>query len=814
MNKHSIMLQRFIKGTKIATVFFLCLVITLVYSTNTFSAMALDQSGTAPITYLANGGSGSDFETDRYDVGSTQKVLDNLTGSKAKNTDPNFTRSGYTFLGWSDISTGETAKYEAGDEITVIENGVKLYAVWKADTADDSSKDSSDSKDSSSNTKASNDSDKSEDSSASDTSSSADANTDSDPKDNEQESDTTSSDLQPSVNQLMGSSINTLSHMNYQSAALAQDSSDWKYKLSLQWDDQTTSRTHTVAANSSTYTLKDTWTLTVSTNDATYEKGNMVIKLPLYMFNYRDSDTGAAITGDMSIAKADGTTLGVPFNYTIDTDTNEVIITNYDTVESAHNYIIKGTCSYSTNKVVDENKATLTAEATATAAGDTAAETAKSNTIDLTVDTEAEIKGITKTASRSIYSETQLSNLLGSDAEVPDDFDDYDYEVFDVTSEVNMSQPFDLTLKDTPGQNGEVVAVNPYGGGGSGYYMYDSGGWYLYEYSNGKKTKTYTTKITGDLNSFTAGNDMYLYTYIHKYKATILVRYPKKNAPNFTNAVTGMVQGVDKKDEETSASTSASMTWNDYQFKYTGELCNVGKGRFTSCRLDKLKAGDDVSFSQQITARAYAYKIQGYDIGDYNIEATDSGLSWGAAYGDNKTVSTTSFSSDDYTFTEVSNLNLYTKTINYKSGEVTTSVPENDIVIWAMVAGSTEWQKVTTVDKDSRYQAITLPANTYKVKAVTEGYVTEQTELSFLVQGKFKSDSPTLTKWLENDSSINRLIFNNSASVNLIKKTGDSASNESANTKGTIWIEEPTYSSGAKRIATPQSIILLTAQQK
>lgn len=135
--------ERFRKGMKIATVLFLCLAVTIVYSVMMPEAMALDTGNTASITYNANGGTGDDFTTDKYEVGSTQKVLDNLTGEKAASSNPGFTRDGYTFLGWSDDKDATEVKYVADDEVEITADGVKLYAIWKADTAKDSATSSS-----------------------------------------------------------------------------------------------------------------------------------------------------------------------------------------------------------------------------------------------------------------------------------------------------------------------------------------------------------------------------------------------------------------------------------------------------------------------------------------------------------------------------------------------------------------------------------------------------------------------------------------------------------------------------------------------
>ena len=77
------------------------------------------------ITYNANGGSGAPSATTyRYATsGST-----NLSSTKP-------TRTGYTFLGWSQSSTATSASYSAGQAWSLTNNAnYTLYAVWKINT--------------------------------------------------------------------------------------------------------------------------------------------------------------------------------------------------------------------------------------------------------------------------------------------------------------------------------------------------------------------------------------------------------------------------------------------------------------------------------------------------------------------------------------------------------------------------------------------------------------------------------------------------------------------------------------------------------
>ena len=83
-------------------------------------------ANTYSVKYNANGGSGSMSNSSH-----TYSVAKNLTTNA-------FTKTGYTFLGWSTSSSATTATYTDGQSVTNLTstNGatINLYAVWKANT--------------------------------------------------------------------------------------------------------------------------------------------------------------------------------------------------------------------------------------------------------------------------------------------------------------------------------------------------------------------------------------------------------------------------------------------------------------------------------------------------------------------------------------------------------------------------------------------------------------------------------------------------------------------------------------------------------
>jgi uncharacterized repeat protein (TIGR02543 family) len=82
--------------------------------------ISLSESPSLYVSYYSNGGSGAPDGT--YFYGSTENVV--LSSTKP-------TRTGYTFLGWSDDAYATSATYSPGQNIGTRTTILRLYAVWR-----------------------------------------------------------------------------------------------------------------------------------------------------------------------------------------------------------------------------------------------------------------------------------------------------------------------------------------------------------------------------------------------------------------------------------------------------------------------------------------------------------------------------------------------------------------------------------------------------------------------------------------------------------------------------------------------------------
>ena len=83
----------------------------------------LSESPSLYVSYYSNGGSGAPDDT--YFYGSTESVV--LSSTKP-------TRTGYTFLGWSESASATSATYSAGQNIGTRTTILRLYAVWRVNS--------------------------------------------------------------------------------------------------------------------------------------------------------------------------------------------------------------------------------------------------------------------------------------------------------------------------------------------------------------------------------------------------------------------------------------------------------------------------------------------------------------------------------------------------------------------------------------------------------------------------------------------------------------------------------------------------------
>ncbi len=84
------------------------------------SVGATPSYGHNQVTYYANGGTGTQTDSNNYNDGATVTVKDQGTMS----------RTGYAFVGWDTDDDGHGTHYNPGDTFKIY-NDVKLYAQWK-----------------------------------------------------------------------------------------------------------------------------------------------------------------------------------------------------------------------------------------------------------------------------------------------------------------------------------------------------------------------------------------------------------------------------------------------------------------------------------------------------------------------------------------------------------------------------------------------------------------------------------------------------------------------------------------------------------
>ena len=298
-------------------------------------------------------------------------------------------------------------------------------------------------------------------------------------------------------------------------------------------------------------------------NSTDYEIGDVSITIPRSL--YIDRTGNPVNPTDIGVPAAPAVSKASSFNYHIETvdGVEYLVFTNFKKIIAGSNNLVQVFYKLDDMMTVDETSWDIRAQLCIggqDVSGDIV--------LHGSMDTETNLYVTNKepyipTTEGSIYPEVytwnqvkQWSNLQG---EAPDDFDEYRYVLWRTELWGNASQPWNLTVVDTPSHDGEVIgqSLSEYKEGDSIFAVFDDGvftfgeePWYKLSNSN--------------------HDDIYLFT---------LVRYPIDSFPvdnKVENHIEVTLTGVDDNIPHTLTS-DASHIWEDYVWTYAGDLYGVGK---------------------------------------------------------------------------------------------------------------------------------------------------------------------------------------------------------------------------------------------
>lgn len=332
-------------------------------------------------------------------------------------------------------------------------------------------------------------------------------------------------------------------------------------------------------------------------NDIPLAEGDVEIKMPYSLYTDRQ---GQAVTpAAIGVPQAPYKSQVSPFNYSISDDGQFLVFSNARPISAGRNNLVQVRYQLNDMQTLDGRTWTLTPEVKVR--GRDLSELTPPKTLNGSMDTEVELRAVEKRAYSDnhqyryypeLYSWNHVLGVLHKTAEEcpkPSDFDDYKYLLWQTRVELSASQPWSLTVTDTPELGGEVV----------GYVRYNENPQLDRGYIDTKLEATYTLNEQSSYGLSSQNANGYIYT---------VVRYPKNNIPTdsttIPNTIKVTVTGLDDKEERTLESTSKRI-WQDYQWNnYVGKKFAVEKTYdsreddtevgYTSVLREKMAAGMDM----------------------------------------------------------------------------------------------------------------------------------------------------------------------------------------------------------------------------
>ncbi|MEG0375742.1 MAG: hypothetical protein RR672_08900, partial [Raoultibacter sp.] len=505
--------------------------------------------------------------------------------------------------------------------------------------------------------------------------------------------------------------------------------------------------------NLSNPTQTVTYRLSISSSNTSYEEGKLIVRIPQSFWTDRFSAAVNPVA--LGIPKAPGGGgSAIPFNYSIDTETNELVIANTAGTQAASNYEIDVQYSVIPWNTIDGSKAQLKAYATGTSASGTV-NLAESNTITYTVDTDVRSDNVIKTDGKPMY--YWDSAYTGGKAK-PADFANYRWVTWRIVMGGNANQPYTVTLADIPGNGGEVYAVSD----GDLYYHDLKGSDFTLNADGSITSKIFTDPTvrgpaSAPIPSNGEGNCI-----------RVLVRYPKTGGDVLTNAVEQTLMGADARVPLISSS-SASMDWKDYVFPIETSPLSMVKfsdvyeqqTKTIDSMLTLLQRGENVSLTWGMRTTEKIYAGSNYERESYHGEMVDDLTYWGLKTDSSaSSQATTPMTKDDYSY-QSAKVYVTTYQVDRTTGEKIyfdqNSPDAPEIMVWGMTDEASGFQKVgsflaSELSYDGAsgdlFKEVTFAPGTYRAK-VTFGETKDYLYLRMDPTVELKASSPTLKTWFD-----------------------------------------------------------------
>lgn len=548
------------------------------------------------------------------------------------------------------------------------------------------------------------------------------------------------------------------------------------YTLTLNWVEPVTgSHLDLVGDNHKDGYQQIKYQVAFSSNE-TCEPGEMEIRLPQKINAYRDPGDSRAIFIDIGIPLApnfseDG------FQYTLDPDTDEIVIRNAKKIDPANNNVIEISHKMVATHIEDSKEFSIKAKATfkgqvnlesqpITGQMDTKviftgakAKVATSLVPDAPfLHTWTQYKKLIQTHISSGY--RTISSDLDINSDMPADFDDYVYVLYSISAKFspvsgisteNTSQPAEVRVLEQPSHGGEMVAYYS----SNGFTKQDDGS-LLYDWGY------YTGRL---------GNEQ---MYSEQFALFTVVRYPKENMPAdhiLKNNVEITANPIDGVDEPVTHTYTADVAWKEYEYEYSGDLYRDSKSisGFLTEPLDWEMLKQKVSSNQELSNTLFSLTS------DVRILGLTRGVEKPVhVMLDDKMYLT--FNNDierrlqpeDYYFHSLGAMILKEQTVDEQEGTIEDLLYSGELRFYGMSRMNPGvWELLFTIPAGTVRNSTTVWLNTYYsqetlqdkrlYRVKVEKDLQDSAYSSYLYlspQVRLEKDSPTLAHAMENDWTL------------------------------------------------------------